>query len=84
MAEEYFAKAWDKLTPEERVAVFKMPGAGAMKGAQAFGTMGMSPADAISILFMVKDAWDMVSAESDVVSDFIMLVNIIKTRKYAK
>lgn len=84
IAEEYFAKAWDKLTPEERVAVFKMPGAGAMRGAQAFGTMGMSPADAISILFMVKDAWDMVSAESDVVSDFIMLVNIIKTRKYAK
>lgn len=84
IAEEYFAKAWEKLTPEERTIVFKMLEAGRMKGAQAFGIMQLSPADAISILLMVKDAWDLLSAESDIVSDFIMTVNIIKTRKYAK
>ena len=84
IAEEHFTMAWEKMTPEERAIVLPVPGAGTMKGAAAFGAMGFSVGDVVSTLLAMRDIWNIIGAESETVCNFILTVNLIKTRKYAR
>lgn len=82
VAEEYFAKAMEKLTPSERKAISL--GIGGL----GFGALAACPVPIFDIIELVGHLSSfllgIIGAEATTISAFIMTVNVIKTRKYAK
>lgn len=87
VSQEYFAKAWGKLSPTERDMLVGAAalGAAALGGVATYGLIAASPV--VPIIPVVMGVWAVLGdtgAESGTVSGFIMTVNIIKTRKYVR